>query len=164
MLILLAMSSTFRAGVARRIADKLASKSRPRRLDTCDRRFARSTHGGPNHRTTGVIPVLLEHLERGPEPYSTEVQQRHRPRTTLRSCYRTATCSNDRGRPCCREFASRGQRSNPSASPRSRQSPAGGPAIRSLEGARASPQTRCGKVRTSENLSRVASRSLRADP
>ena len=44
----------------------------------------------------------------GPAPYSTRVRQRHRPGTPPRSCHRTATCPNDRERPCRQEFASRG--------------------------------------------------------
>lgn len=47
------------------------------------------------------------HRPRG-RPYSTEVQQRRRPRTTSTSRRRTAICPNDRQRPRCHEFASRG--------------------------------------------------------
>jgi PspC domain len=43
---------------------------------------------------------------RGRAPYSTQVQQRHRPRTTATSCHRTVPCPNDRERPRRQEFAS----------------------------------------------------------
>jgi hypothetical protein len=43
-----------------------------------------------------------------PAPYSTRIQQRHRPRAAPRDFHRLLTCPSDRERPRCREFASRG--------------------------------------------------------
>jgi len=43
----------------------------------------------------------------GRKPYSTQVQQRHRSRTTPTNCGKTATCPYDHERPRCKEFASR---------------------------------------------------------
>ena len=42
------------------------------------------------------------------KPYSTRIQQRHRPRTAATVSHRSLTCSNDHQRPRRQEFASRG--------------------------------------------------------